>query len=142
MTLIEKEALIVNYMIKAELELYESYTKSHVLNCREESSTMTTIISGNSTVKSNRPFILENLNIESLLIFNYKGTIKNQRDIVSNNLFVKRNQKAHLTLKPLSNFAPSPNLSTLSPRKPKKGTVEPFQKRPEIGFSLSKPKET
>ncbi len=63
MTLIEKEALIVNYMIKAELELYESYTKSHVLNCREESTTMTTIVSGNSTVKSNRPFILENLNI-------------------------------------------------------------------------------
>jgi hypothetical protein len=45
-------------------------------------------------------------------------TKKTQNDVVSNNLFSKRNVKAHFTLKPLSNFAPvANNLFSLSPRK-------------------------
>jgi len=96
---------------------------------------MTTIVSGNSTFKSNRPFIFEDMNIESLLIFNYKNSAKMQKGMVTNNLFAKRTPKVHLTLKPLSNFAPSPNTLNLSPRKgPKKDT---FHKKPEIGFSLA-----
>ncbi len=52
------------------------------------------------------------------MIFNYKNPSKPNRGMMSNNLFAKRTNKLHLTLKPLSNFAPSPNsLLTLSPRK-------------------------
>lgn len=105
---------------------------------------MTTIVTGSETFKSNRPFIFEDTNIECLLLFNYKNAAKHpQRGMVSNNLFAKRTNKVHMTLKPLSNFAPSPNLLTLSPRKAtKKDTLEPFHKRADtVGFSMAtKPK--
>jgi hypothetical protein len=78
---------------------------------------MTTILSGNSTLKSNLPFIFDDATIEALLIFKLKSSAKSQKGVISNNLFTKRNQKVNLTLKPLSNFAPSPNLFMLSPRK-------------------------
>jgi len=47
-------------------------------------------------------------------MFNYKNLPIKQKDIVSNisnRLFVKRSDKVNLTVKPLSNFAPTMNLS-------------------------------
>lgn len=79
---------------------------------------MTTIVTSNmSKKKANYPFLLEDTNIESLLMFNYKNLPIKQKDIVSNRLFVKRSDKVNLTVKPLSNFAPT---MTLSPRVHKK----------------------
>ncbi len=78
---------------------------------------MTTIVSGGSTLKHNRPFIFDEASIEALLLFSLKCSSKSQKGVISNNLFAKRNQKVNLTVKPLSSFGPSANFDSLSPRK-------------------------
>ena len=130
------------------------------MNSRDENSnsTLLNIITGegesnhsnsnpniNFQGKVNFPFIFEQKALENLLIFNYKcKTNKKQANIqkINNKLFVSRGNRDNLTLKPLSNFAPTQINPSFSPRNipvisPSHLSPSPFIKKKQCNFQVS-----